>query len=320
LTTPYIPMTLYAHADNGVWVVDLNGAMIFVRVVRLGSFTKAALELGLPNSTVSDRISDLESALGVRLLVRTTRKLHLTDAGQLFFKKSELAVAALMDAGEEASLFQQRPTGTLRLTAPVDFDHKSICEAITEYVLKFPEVKVELLLTDRLVDLIGEGFDIAIRAGPVGDATLTSKRLGVSGLILVADQAYLRTSPAIAQPSDLSLHKCLVISPEQNAAAFATWNLVSTDSKKAKIVPQAHISSNSVGAIKHLVSIGQGIALMPPTLVQGDILSGRMVHVLPEWSTEPWPSYLVYTAHKKSSPKVREMIPILEPRVRSVIR
>ncbi|CAN7283378.1 LysR family transcriptional regulator [Rhizobium rhizogenes] len=300
--------------------MDLNGAMIFVRVVRLGSFTKAALELGLPNSTVSDRISDLEKALGVSLLVRTTRKLHLTDAGEIFFKKAELAVAALTSAGEEASLFQKHPTGTLKITAPADFDYTSICEAVTEYIEKFPEVKVELLLTDRLVDLVGEGFDIALRAGPVGDSTLTAKRLGVSGLILVANPLYLGNSPAIAQPSDLSFHKCLVILPEQNASSFATWNLVSADGKKAKIVPQAHISSNSVGAIKHLVSIGQGIALMPPTLVYGDISNSRMVHVLPEWSTEPWPSYLVYTAHRKSSPKVREMIPLLERRIRDVIR
>jgi len=300
--------------------MDLNGALIFVRVVRLGSFTKAALELGVPNSTVSDRVSDLETALGVTLLVRTTRKLHLTDAGEIFFRKAELAVAALMSAGEEASIFQKHPTGTLKITAPADFDYTPICEAVTEYVQKFPAVKVELLLTDRLVDLIGEGFDIALRAGPAGDSTLTAKRMGESGLILVAAPLYLQNSAVIDEPGDLSLHKCLVISPEQNSSSFATWNLVSTGGKKAKVAPHAHISSNSVAAIKHLVSIGEGVALMPPTLVHRDISSGRIVHVLAEWSTEPWPSYLVYTAHRKSSPKVREMIPLLEPRIRNVIK
>ncbi|MGO6984187.1 LysR substrate-binding domain-containing protein [Rhizobium leguminosarum] len=300
--------------------MDLNGAMIFVKVVRLGSFTKAALELGLPNSTVSDRVSDLERALGVTLLVRTTRKLHLTDAGEIFFKKAELAVASLMSAGEEASLFQKHPTGTLRITAPADFDYTSICEAVTEYTEKFPDVKVELLLTDRLVDMIGEGFDIALRAGPVGDSTLTAKRLGAGGLVLVASAEYLQRSPPITQPRDLASHRCLVISPEQYASSFTSWNLVSTDGDKAKIVPQPHISSNSVGAIRHLVSVGQGIALIPPTLVHREISRGRMIRVLPEWSTEPWPSYLVYTALRKSSPKVREMIPLLEPRIRNVIR
>ena len=300
--------------------MDLNGAMIFVKVVRLGSFRKAAMELGLPNSTVSDRVSDLEKALGVSLLVRTTRKLHLTDAGEVFLKKAELAVVALMAAGEEVSLFQKRPTGKLRITTPADFDYTLICDAVTEYIKKFPEVKVELLLTDRIVDLIGEGFDIALRGGPMGDSSLTSKRLGTSGLVLVAAPEYLQRTTPITQPGDLASHKCLIISPDQNTSNLATWNLVSTDGDKAKVVPQPHITSNSVGAIKHLVSIGQGIALIPPTLVHPEISSGQMVRVLPGWSTEPWPSYLVYTALRKSSPKVREMIPLLEPRIRAVIK
>jgi len=300
--------------------MDLNSAMIFVRVVRLGSFTKAALELGIPNSTVSDRISDLEKVLGISLLVRTTRKLRLTDAGALFFKKAEAAVAALMSAGEEASLFQKRPSGTLKITAPNDFDPASICEAVTDYVERFTDVKVEIVLTDRVVDLIGEGFDIAIRASQVRDSGFTAKQLGNRGHILVAAQKYLQRSPAIHQPSDLELHKCLVISPEQDANGQPSWTLMSTGGKQARIAPQARISSNSVSAIKHLVLIGEGIALLPPTLVHNEISRGQMVHVLPGWSTDPSPSYLVYTAHKNSSPKVREMIPLLEPRIRAVIR
>lgn len=300
--------------------MDLNAAMIFVRVARLESFTKAALELGLPNSTVSDRISDLEKTLGVNLLVRTTRKLRLTDAGSVFFKKAELAVDALMSAGKEVSLFQKQPTGTLKITAPAEFDFISICAAAIEYVDKFPEVKVELLLTDRIVNLLSEGFDIAIRASQVSHSSLTAKQLGSGGSILVANQKYLQNCDAIIQPSDLEFHKCLVILPEQDANSPITWNLVSAEGKKVKIDPQARISSNSVGAIKHLASIGEGIALMPPTLVYDDISKGRLVHILPEWSTTPRPSYLVYTAHRSSSPKVKEMIPLLEFRIRNIIR
>jgi DNA-binding transcriptional LysR family regulator len=300
--------------------VDLNGAMIFVQVVRLGSFTKAAAELNLPNSTVSDRVSDLEKALGVRLLARTTRKLRLTDAGSIFFKRAELAVNTLMHAGEEASVFQQYPTGTLKITAPAEFDYTPICEAATEYLEKFPEVKVELLLTDRLVDFVGEGLDIAIRASPIKDSGLTAKRLGAGGLILVSSSKYLQNSPEIRHPADLASHRCLVIMPEQDSKILTTWNLISREGEKAKIVPRARISSNSVGAIKHLALIGEGIALMPPTLVYHDVSEGRLIQVLSEWSTAPWPSYLVYTAQRNSSPKVMEMIPLLEPRIRSIIR
>ena len=300
--------------------MDLNGAMVFVQVARLGSFTKAARELGLPNSTVSDRISDLEKSLGVSLLVRTTRKLRLTDAGSIFFNKAALAMHALTSAGEEASDFQKRPTGTLKITAPTDFDIVAICEAITQYVNDFPDVNVSLLLTERIVDLIGEGFDIAIRAAPVKDTSLTAKRLGAGGLILVASPKYLQVTSVIRQPSDLVSHKCLVISSEKDGNRETIWTLISSKGKKVKVDPHARISSNSVSAIKHLVLTGEGIALMPPTLVHEDISRGRVVRVLPEWSTAPWPSYLVYTAHRSSSPKVKEMIPLLEPRVRKVIK
>jgi DNA-binding transcriptional LysR family regulator len=300
--------------------MDLNGAMIFVRVARLGSFTKAATELGLPNSTISDRVSDLENALGVSLLLRTTRKLRLTDAGRIFFDRAELAVATLTSAGEEASSFQKHPSGTLKITAPADFDHTSICDAVVEYVEKFPDVKVDMLLTDRLVDLVGEGIDIAIRASPIKDSGFTAKQLGQAGLIMVASPAYLEKSATIDEPSDLAAHRCLVIAPEQDAKSLATWNLVTVDGEKARCVPQARIISNSVGAIRHLALIGQGIALVPRTLVSGDLSGGRLFHVLPEWSTAPWPSYLVYASHRNSSPKVKEMIPLLEHRVRHVIK
>lgn len=300
--------------------MDLNAAMIFVRVARLGSFTKAARDLGLPNSTVSDRVSDLERSLGVSLLVRTTRKLHLTEAGSAFFEKAEIAVAALMNAGEEASSFQKRPTGTLKITATADFDIASICDAVIEYRERFPEVNVELCLTNRLVDMAREQFDIAIRAGSVKDSSLTAKRLGVSGLVLVANPKYLQRSPAIRQPSDLSAHECLVIFPEADRDSPATWNLISSSGEERQVEPRAHVSSNSAGAIKYLALIGEGIALIPPTLVHEDIAKGRLVRVLPAWSTPPWPSYLVYAASRLASPKVKEMIPLLEPRVRKVIK
>ncbi|MGM4988191.1 LysR family transcriptional regulator [Tardiphaga sp. 841_E9_N1_2] len=128
--------------------MDLNSAFVFVRVAQLGSFTKAARALRMPNSSISDRISDLEKALGVRLLVRTTRKLHLTDAGSKFLRKAELAVTALMEAGEEASSSQSQPTGLLRITAPVEFDLSSISAAVAEYLGRFPKVKMQFLLTE----------------------------------------------------------------------------------------------------------------------------------------------------------------------------
>jgi DNA-binding transcriptional LysR family regulator len=299
--------------------MDLNSAKIFTRVVRLGSFTKAARDMGIPNSTVSDKVSELEESLGVELLVRTTRKLRLTDAGSKFFKKAELAIAELLNAGEEASLFQKRPSGTLRITAPADFNHAPICEAIAEYKAKFPGVEVELHLTNRVVDMIGEGYDIAIRASRINDTSLTAKRLTASGHILVASPRYLQKATAIRDPSDLREHKCLIISSDQNSDPVV-WTLVSLTGKRVKLAPGAHIASNSATAIKFFVLVDEGIALLPPTLVYDEIANRLMKHVLPEWSMPTQAGFLVYTAHQHSSPKVREMIPILEPRIRSVIK
>lgn len=300
--------------------MDLNGALIFVRVAQLGSFTKAARALRLPNSSVSDRISDLEKTLGVRLLVRTTRKLHLTDAGSRFLQKAELAVAALMAAGEEASSSQSQPTGVLRITAPVEFDLSSVSAAVTDYLQKFPQVRMQFLLTERVVDLIGEGFDIAIRVGQAKPSSLSTISLGTSGFILIASPDYIGRSPKIRHPHDLAHHNCLSVSTEKDAAGAAIWDLVSVGGQKAKIEIQARVSSNSLSAIKHLASIAEGVALMPATVVRDDVSAGRLVHVLPEWSTAPQPVYLAHADRKNLSRKVEAMLPLLEPCVRDSLR
>jgi DNA-binding transcriptional LysR family regulator len=300
--------------------MDLNGALIFVRVAQLGSFTKAARALRLPNSSVSDRISDLEKTLGVRLLVRTTRKLHLTDAGSRFLQKAELAVAALMEAGEEASSSQSQPTGVLRITAPVEFDLSSISAAVTDYLQKFPQVRMQFLLTERVVDLIGEGFDIAIRVGQAKPSSLSTISLGTSGFILIASPDYIGRSPKIRHPRDLAHHNCLSVSTEKDATGAAIWDLMSVGGQKAKIEIQARVSSNSLSAIKHLASIAEGVALMPATVVRDDVSAGRLVHVLPEWSTAPQPVYLAHADRKNLSRKVKAMLPLLEPRVRDSLR
>ncbi len=296
---------------------DLNSTMFFVKVVLAGSFTKAATLLGVPKSTVSDKVAQLEKKLGVTLLTRTTRKLKLTDVGEEFFRKAEQGISQLQSAGEEAAQAQKTPTGTLRLTGPAELIFfGNMLDAIAEYRSKFPQVKVEIDFTDRMVDMVSEGFDIAIRAGDLPDSGLRAKRLGVSNMILVASDRYLRKAPTLTKPKDLREHLCLrYIDPPSDDV----WMLYSKQGKSAKVQIPISLSGNSYSALRALAVSGQGIALIPNTLCQAELAEKKLTRVLPDWATENVPLHLVYPGQRFSSPKVREMLPLLEKALHKLV-
>jgi len=288
---------------------DLNSAFVFVQVVISESFSGAGRALGIPNSTVSDKVAELEKDLGVTLLTRTTRKLKLTDAGAEYFKKAETAIRQLQCAHEEASQSQKRPTGLLRITAPADIAHFVIMEAVSEYRRKYPEVKVELDFSNEERDLVAEGYDIAIRGGNLEDSTLMAKKVGTGRFILLASPRYLRTAPPLKHPRDLTLHKCIQLT---EPSLSGTWKLRSSHGQTARVQLNDGISTNSFPAVKALVNLDEGIALMPNSLCKDELKDRSFIHVLPEWSTEESPVHLVYPSHRYSSPKVREILPLLE--------
>lgn len=289
---------------------DLNSTMFFVKVVVAGSFTKAASLLGVPKSTVSDKVAQLEKELGVTLLTRTTRKLKLTDVGEEFFRKAEQGVSQLQSAGEEAAQAQKAPTGTLRLTAPAEMlIFGSVMDAVIEYQSKFPNVRIEFEFTDRMVDLVAEGCDIAIRAGELADSGLMAKRIGLSHMILVAADSYLKKAPPLTNPKDLLKHRCLRF---MDPPSDDIWMLRSKQGKSARIQIPLSLSFNSFSALRSLAVSGQGIALIPNTLCKTEIDEKKLTRVLPDWSTKDVPLHLVYPGQRFSSPKVKEMIPLLE--------
>lgn len=296
---------------------DLNSTMFFVKVVVAGSFTKAATMLGVPKSTVSDKVAGLEKELGVTLLTRTTRKLKLTDVGEEFFRKAEQGVSQLQFAGEEAAQAQKAPTGTLKLTGPAELIFfGGVIDAITEYRSKFPQVKVEFEFTDRMVDLISEGCDIAIRAGDLADSGLMAKKIGLSNMILVASDSYLKKASPLRNPKDLTQHQCLrFLDPPTDDI----WILRSKQGKSARIQIPLSLSGNSFGALKALTVAGQGIALIPNTLCQPEIAEKKLTRVLPDWSTADVPIHLVYPGQRFSSPKLKEMLPLLEKGLQKLV-
>jgi len=298
-------------------VQDLNSAMYFVKVVVHGSFTAASQALGVPKSTISDKVAELERALGVTLLTRTTRKLKLTDVGEEFFRKAENGISQLQAAGEEASHSQAAPTGVLRITAPAEVSIiESVMSAISEYRRKFPAVALELDFSDRQVDLVAEGYDIAIRAGELPDSSLIAKRIAFGRFVLVASPTYLKQAPKLSHPKDLVRHDCIRFMPQTPSGE---WDLQTKKGKTAQVKVSTGISANSFLAIKSLAVMGNGVALLPNMICKQEISEKKLVQVLPDWSTPDDPVHLVYPPQRFSSPKVREMIPLLEKSVRELM-
>src|SRR5258707_11110449 len=188
--------------------MDLNEVLVFVRVVQAGSFTKGAAQLGMPKSTVSRKVSELEERLDARLLQRTTRKLSLTDVGRTYYDYCARIVGEVEDAERAVSSLQETPRGLLRVTAPINVAF--LGPIVSDFLKRYPEVRLELFCTGRAVDLVEERFDLGIRVGTLADSTLIAKSLGRVGWLLVATPAYLEKRGRPPTPDDLSQHHCMV--------------------------------------------------------------------------------------------------------------
>ncbi|MFL5815042.1 MAG: LysR family transcriptional regulator [Bdellovibrionia bacterium] len=295
--------------------MDLNSTHYFVQVVQAGSFAQASRMLHVPKSTLSDKVSELEEELGVALLTRTTRKLSLTEAGENFYKKIRPALLEIDQARDETSGLQTAVRGRLRITAVAGLEATSIVDVLVKFRKKYPEIKLDLLFTDRVVDLVGEGFDIAIRGGTLEDSTLISKKIGTSSFGLFANPKYIKENGVPRYPKDLEKHSCIhftALGPEP------IWELESEAGKKAKIEISGSASANSVASLKRLVELGEGIALLPIFHGKKENGRGALVRVLPDWTTESMPVHLVYPKQKHVNPRIREVIPYLEEGLREL--
>jgi DNA-binding transcriptional LysR family regulator len=298
---------------------DLNAVQIFVRVIESGGFTAAGLALGVPKSTVSDRVSELEECLGVSLLLRTTRKLRLTDAGAEYFRQAKHAVDQLRIANEHASQSQKQPAGVLRISAPADLALPEFMAAVTRYRAKFSEVTVECNFNNRQIDLVSEGYDIVIRGGVLADSAMIAKKIGESYMIVVTSARYMREAPPISHPQELILHKVIIM----NESNFSQniWDLQTASGDVLPVrVSNNPISTNSFVAMRSLVAMGGGVALIPRAFCKADVAQGHLIQILPEWTTAKIALYAVYAAQRYSSPKIKEFIAILEEEMGSLFK
>lgn len=290
-------------------VPDLNAISAFAKVVELKSFRAAAAALAVPKSTVSRKVAELEDALGARLLERTTRSLRLTDAGRAYHLRVAPALDSLLEAEHAVEEQSAKPSGRLRLTMTIEGGQTLLGPVLSEYLRRYPDVKVEVELTDRRVDLVEEGFDVAIRAGALADSSLIAKKLGQRGRIrLYGSAEYLRKRGTPRHPRELTEHDCLIMTAQSSPTVW-------TFREKRKALPvkvRAHAEANSFLLLRDLAANGHGLARLPDYLAAQATGRSKLVSLLDEFLPEPMPWHVVYPSARNLSPKVRALVELLE--------
>ncbi|MBB6229423.1 DNA-binding transcriptional LysR family regulator [Polymorphobacter multimanifer] len=292
---------------------DLNDVLVFTRVAEAESFTRAAARLGLPKSSVSTRVSRLEDRLGARLIERTTRRLRLTDLGQRYFEHAKRVILELEQASAAVKSFQAAPSGSLRIAAPTILGQAFLPPIIAAYAKQFPDVHLFVELSNRRVDLLEEGFDVAIRAGALPDSSLVARRMGRGTARLYASLAYVAVKGMPDQPHDLARHRLL----ENGGSAKAhSWTLRAEAGDEVRIDISFAMICNDPEVLLAAARDGLGIANLPNFIGAPDVVRGNLVAVLPEWSVRRVEINAVYPSHKSLSPALRAFLDLAANQLR----
>jgi DNA-binding transcriptional LysR family regulator len=288
----------------------LTSLAAFVRTVELGSQAAAAAELGLSRTMLGRHLQALEQHLGVRLLHRTTRKQSLTEAGMAFFERCSAALQELEAAEQSVSSLQAEPSGVLRLNAPMSFGAHHLASAIAAFTARHPKVRVELTLNDRVVDLVEEGYDLAVRIGRLAPSSLIARRLARCRVALCASPRYLERHGTPEHPADLARHDCLLYS---YAAERDQWTFRNGAEEATVRIAGSFVANNGDALVAAAVA-GQGIVLQPTFIVGDALRSGALVRLLPGWETPGLAIHAVYPHRRGLTPKVRGFVDLLVER------
>jgi len=287
--------------------VDLDGIAVFVKVVQAGSFSQAAKLLNMPNSTVSAKVAALEKRLGVTLLQRTTRRLHLTEPGAGYFRRCLQALEGLQAAESELESERSETKGVLRLTAPVELGRSALPPVLDVLMKRHPAIKIDLIITNRLVDLVVENIDVAVRAGPLKDSGLIARRFVLGQFGLWASPSYLKNNSVPRNPDELKEHDCLRFAP------FTGRKFQLTNGReRAQIALAGRITADDFEALRALAVLGWGIALLPSFLCAEEAKERKLVSVLPNWRGDSVSISVVYPAQRFVAPKIRAFITAAE--------
>jgi DNA-binding transcriptional LysR family regulator len=283
----------------------------FTQVVESGSFSSAAGRLGLSTTATSRHVAELEAHLQTRLLNRTTRRVSLTESGRAFYERSTQLLADLAEAEQEAQRAAIVPRGTIRLTAAVNFGARHVAPAIAAFLGRHAEVRFDVSLSDRIVDLVEEGFDLGIRIGAPGSDNLVARKLGETRLVPCASPEYLKAHGAPQVPEDLARHNCFTyeyVSPRN------LWRFRDASGAERSVRVGGNLHSNNGDLLAEAAARGAGVVFEPAFIVGPEVRAGRLVPLLQEFVALPMPIYAVYPSRKHLSAKVRLFVEFLVER------
>ena len=285
----------------------ISGISAFARVVETGGFSAAARQLGVTPSAISKQVTQLENRLGARLLNRTTRQLSLTEVGTAFYERTKQILWALDEAEQAVSHLTNTPRGTLRVTVPLAFGETHIAPILPGFVIRFPDVSVEIVTSERVVNLVEEGIDVAIRVGQGPDSSLFGRRLAPNRRIICASPDYLVAHGTPEVPDDLTAHNCLTYVQQ---GPRVEWRF--GEQAEAFTVPvTGTIQSNSFSVLRAAAVAGIGVTRLAGFVVGEELKSGALVELLSAYEANDGDIYVVYPTSRHLSPKVRAFIDYL---------
>jgi DNA-binding transcriptional LysR family regulator len=290
--------------------MDLNELQVFAHVVQAGSFTRASDSLRMPKSTVSRKVAALERRLGARLLQRTTRRMMLTEAGRAYFAHCQRVLAEAEAAERAVGHLQRAPRGVLRVAAPANLG-QLLGPLVVEYLRTYPEVELVLACANRSVDLIEEGFDLAIRLGRVADSSLVARGLFGVPSMLVASPDYRQRRGVPSRPEDLAAHPCMAIA----SGPFHRNLQLKKGSRVVRVPIRGPLNVDDFDILRQAASSGLGIALLPAWRCSDDVASGRLEQLLTQWAAPVVPMHVVHHGARAIAPSARAFVDLLMARL-----
>lgn len=280
----------------------------FVSVIENGSFARAAEKLGQSVSAVSRRVAELEEHLDARLLNRTTRRLSLTETGRAFHERAVQLLADLEEAEQGASAGGVTPRGTLKLTAPITYGIRVLAPIVAAFAAKYDQVRVDVDLSDRVVDLVDEGFDLAVRIGEIRSQFLVARRIGATSLVCCAAPSYLERHGTPRTPDDLARHSCLTY---EYAATRHQWRFIGADGGDRVVRIGGPLHANNGRMLGALAIEGAGIVCEPDFILAPDLERGALVPILTDWTLPSIAIHAAYPSRRHLSAKVRAFVDFL---------